>query len=121
MTQVCENIIADVQMIMERVAGDANVDDEAHEPRRRYVLNGTSQAKESSESRNSTKKDSWNYKVIQGRWGIPEKEKKTRRAIAIGRCNERTLRNVASGKIGRKHKKNEPKVEEAIKELKQLR
>jgi hypothetical protein len=105
---------------MERVARKANVVDKVHETRRRYALNGTSQAKESSRTRESTKEDSWNYKVIRGKWSIPEKEREKRKAVAVRKCNMRALRNMANGKTRGRYKEKEPEVEEAIKELEQL-
>jgi hypothetical protein len=121
MAQVCERTIADIQMTKERVARNANVNDEVHELRRRYVLNGTSQAELDSGRKESTKKDNWECRVVRGKWEIPTHEKEKRKTIAVNRCNRKALGNAINGRAKEKCKKEEPEIEEAIQRLKQLR
>jgi hypothetical protein len=90
----------------------------AHELRRRETL---SEAVVTNEKEiQIVPENDWEYRVVKGRWNVPSKEQKERKAACVRQCHQKILGKVVKSRAANKKQEFEKETELAIKELKEL-
>jgi hypothetical protein len=87
--------------------------------RRRYELNEAIATDEDLATKNELTA-SWDYKVVRGKWDVPEKAKRIRKSVVVRKCHQRDLKKVIQGK-DRRSVELDKDLQKTINELRKLR